>query len=216
MRTPSIQRCVAASETVMMVTLDASALRRGIAAFREREPRDAMYRIASFLVSHFWGDAREMANALGVLLLTWNQAFYRFGPFDYAALEECIARNQEVLDSFRSRDILTYSPADDGSVTHLYEQFLEALGIVEGNCAGRRSPVGVAKALHLLAPAFFPLWDAEIARAYGCHYTYIPFIRRMKELAELLAPEIDARSTDKTLLKLIDEYNYARFTKGWV
>jgi len=38
----------------------------------------------------------------------------------------------------------------------------------------------------------------------------------MKDLALILAPEVDEKSTGKTLLKLIDEYNYAKFTKQWV
>ena len=76
--------------------------------------------------------------------------------------------------------------------------------------------MAVAKALHLLAPAFCPLWDDKIAKAYSCHYKYIPFMRKMKNLAELLVPEVDVQSTGKTLLKLIDEYNYAKFTKAWV
>ena len=45
---------------------------RGYQAFQTREPRDAMYRIATFLVEHFWGQPRDMADGLGVLLLTWN------------------------------------------------------------------------------------------------------------------------------------------------
>jgi hypothetical protein len=31
-----------------------------------------------------------------------------------------------------------------------------------------------------------------------------------------LAPKVDTKSTSRTLLKLIDEYNYAKFTKKWV
>jgi hypothetical protein len=41
-------------------------------------------------------------------------------------------------------------------------------------------------------------------------------MREMKRLAQILAPEVDINSTGKTLLKLIDEYNYAKFTKRWI
>ena len=144
-----------------------------------------MYKTATFLVEHFWGQPDKMADGLGVLLLTWNQAFYRYGPPDFDALEGCIERNQRVLDEYRNRDVLSYVPHDDPAIDHLYGQFLEALQIADGKKAGSRSPVSVAKALHLLAPAFFPLWDYMIATAYGCRYDYVSFMRLMKALSGL-------------------------------
>jgi hypothetical protein len=51
----------------------------GVSAFATREPRDAMYRVATKLIEFSWGDHEEVADGLGVLLLTWNQAFYRYG-----------------------------------------------------------------------------------------------------------------------------------------
>lgn len=196
--------------------INAMELVAGSNAFQKHEMRDAMYKTATFLVKHFWGNAREMSDGLGVLLLTWNQAFYRYGSLDFFLLENCIVRNQQILDSFRNRNILDYSPNDDDAVGNLYDQFLDALQIASGKMKGRQSPVAVAKALHLLAPAFFPLWDDKIARAYDCHYMYIPFMSKMKNMAEILASEINLQNTDKTFLKLIDEFNYAKFTKGWV
>lgn len=41
-------------------------------------------------------------------------------------------------------------------------------------------------------------------------------MREMKTLAQILEPVVDVAITGKTLLKLIDEYNYAKFTKGWI
>jgi hypothetical protein len=196
--------------------MNASELQEGYTAFQKHEGRDAMYKIATFLVETFWGKPRDMADGMGVLLLTWNQAFYRYGLFDFNALEDCIARNQELLEKYRNRTILSYLPADDEDIQLLYMQFLEALAIASGKRSGRQSPVAVSKALHLIAPSFFPLWDDKIAREYGCHYEYIPFIRKMKGLAELLAVEVDLENTYKTLLKLIDEYNYSKFTKQWI
>ena len=194
---------------------------KGYMAFQQREKRDAMYKTATFLVKHFWGKPSEMADSLGVLLLTWNQAFYRYGLFDFDKLEKCITSNQDLLDRYRERNILNYLPSDEQSVKHLFQQFLVALEICEGNKAGTKSPVAVSKALHLLSPAFFPLWDGQIAHAYDCYYSYNPqekymqFFRQMKNIAENLQHNISP-PIGKTLLKLIDEYNYARYTKRWV
>lgn len=134
-------------------------------AFQAHEKRDAMYKTATRLIDSSWGNTTEMVDGLGVLLLTWNQAFYRYGSFDFEILEKCIAQNLDSLTSYRN---------------------------------------------------FFPLWDDKIATAYKCHYQYIPFMQEMKKLAEILAPTVDEKITGKTVLKLIDEYNYAKFTKAWI
>ena len=207
------------SRTVKM-SISPDKLREGYLAFQQKERRDAMYKTATFLVEHFWGRAPQVAEGLGVLLLVWNAPCYRHGPFDFDALEKCILENQELLDQYRKRDILSFGPQDDVLIMPLFQAFLHALQICDGKCKGRRTPVGVAKALHLLAPAFFPLWDERIAKAFGCYYDsdpaakYLAFSRLIREIARELAPSVAA--SGKTLVKLIDEHNYARFSKGWV
>jgi hypothetical protein len=193
---------------------------RGCKEFERHEKRDAMYKVATSLVSSSWGKSSEMADGLGVLLLTWNQAFYRAGSFDFDRLEECIAVNFKGIDNFRKRDIASLSKSDEGDIRYLFTRFLEALRIESGKNKGRRSPVGVAKALHLLAPGFFPLWDASIERAYGCYDNkrademYVEFCWISKSIAMEVKSYISR--SDKTVLKFIDEYNYSKYTQGWV
>jgi hypothetical protein len=193
---------------------------RGYKAFEERESRDAMYKVASFIIKKSWGKPAEMADGLGVLLLTWNNAFYRYGPFDYDALESCIRKNLRLLKTYRRREIQSLSVEDEDTIKQLFRDFLQALQIFQGKMKGRRSPVGVAKALHLLAPAFFAIWDDKIARAYNCYYnndaaeSYVNFSWKTKAMAQTLSEHVKRR--DKTLVKLIDEYNYAKYTTKWV
>jgi hypothetical protein len=193
---------------------------KGCEEFEKHEKRDAMYKIATFLVSHFWGKPSDMANGLGVLLLTWNQAFYRYGIFDFDKLEECITENLQKIEDFRNRDISSLSNSDEDDIKDLFNKFLEALQIESGKMQGRKSPVAVAKALHLLAPKFFPLWDDKIARAYGCYYNenpaekYVSFTKITKAIADKVKNYISR--SDKTLIKLIDEYNYSKYTQGWI
>ena len=188
----------------------------GYRAFQTREPRDAMYRIATFLVEHFWGQPRDMADGLGVLLLTWNQAFYRYGAFDFGLLEEALRANMPVIESLRTRDIQSLVEADEPTIKRLFLTFLDALRTERG-----KSPVAVAKALHLLAPGFLPIWDDKIARAYACHYKphpekkYVAFAYKMQALAGQLQEHVPP-DCGRTFLKLIDEYNYAKHTKGWM
>ncbi len=80
--------------------------------------------------------------------------------------------------------------------------------------------MGAAKALHLLAPRFFPLWDRAIAKAYGLPLgergknaaRYHRFMAIAKRQCEDLGGE---RAVGQNLLKALDEYNYCRYTKHW-
>ena len=61
----------------------------------------------------------------------------------------------------------------------------------------------------------------KIARAYGCDYhtnpdrEYLAFAYRMQALARQLQEQVPS-GCGGTFLKLIDEYNYAKYTKGWI
>ena len=196
--------------------LTPSEFERGYRAFQAREPREAMYKTATFLVEHFWGQPREMADGMGVLLLTWNQAFYRYGSFDFACLEEALRTNMAIIERLRPRNIESLVKADEPTIKRLFLVFLDALRTERG-----KSPVAVAKALHLLAPDFLPIWDDKIARAYGCHYNrhpdkkYMVFAYEMQRLSRQLQEHVPP-DCGRTFLKLIDEYNYAKHTKGWI
>lgn len=169
---------------------------KGIRKFEKCEKRDAMYKVASFLIYYFWGKPSEMADSLGVLLLTWNQAFYRYGVFDFDKLEKFIRKNLRKLKGFRKRRIISLSDSDESEIECLFNDLLDVLKIDSYSMKGkkgkkkeRKSPVAVAKALHLLAPNFFPLWDNEIAKAYKCRFTktdsakkYIAFCKILKEM----------------------------------
>jgi len=195
----------------------------GIEAFEKFESRDAMYKVATFLVSHFWGDYSNMADGLGVLLLTWNAAFYRYGTFNFDNLQKTIENNFSKIKYFRERDISTLKESDYEDVRDLFEKFREALKSVSNNT---KSPVAVAKALHLLAPNFFPLWDKRISQAYKCNYQndpagrYILFSEITKEIAKEVSEYKEVKDImkkeNKTLLKLIDEYNYSKYTQQWI
>jgi hypothetical protein len=199
---------------------DPLAVANGSKQFRIHEKRDSMYRVATHLIEEFWGQPSWMADSLGVLLLTWNAAFYRYGPLDFDALDHTISDNLRVLSAFRARDISSFTVEDETPIRSLFSDFSEALKLADEKKKGTKSPVSAAKALHLLAPAFLPLWDDKIANAYDCNYAknseaqYIKFLKRAKDMAAYLDGKLDLGGY--TLLKVIDEYNYAKFTKHWI
>jgi hypothetical protein len=188
---------------------------RGYKAFDKHETRDAIYEVSRFLLTHFWGKPRKMSEALGVLLLVWNNAFYRYGRFSWIKLEKCIAKNMGALKELKRKDIFSLSKDDERIIKKLFSDFLKAL-VIDVNGEIRTSPVGTVKALALLVPDLFPFWDNKIANAYGCRFSknpgerYIEFMWICKEFAE----RIRGYGIKEKILKLLDQYNYMKITKN--
>lgn len=225
-----------------MIGITLGELEKGCASFSENESRDAMYKIACKLVTEGWNKPADVADGLGVVLLTWNQAAYRYGSFDFDELEDFLKKNEVVLNSFRKRNIRSFRPnTDEVAVKTLFEGALDALAFTE---ARRKTPVGAAKALHILAPSFFPLWDQEIAKECGYYWysserasaKYVAFMGYAQATIAALEEQFDgggrpsglppARSLaaslskragrSKTMLKFLDEYLYSKYTQGWI
>lgn len=218
--------------------LDYKEVLRGSHDYILNEKRDAIYKVASSLVSKSWFNSTDIADGIGVLLLVWNQAYYRYCNFDldFDSLEDFLARNARVLKDFRDREINSLTEQDEKAIDDLFNDLLNVL-----KCGDRKSPVAVSKALHLLAPGFFPLWDDDIAKAYRCYWEYseyasekyLKFMRKIRLLSQRIILTYSEGKIDqitakreftekvsanlpfvKSMVKILDEYNYA-FTKYW-
>jgi hypothetical protein len=149
----------------------------------------------------------SVAEALAVLLQTWNRVYYRFHPFDerhFRAIEALVHDHSPLIGKYRQRSIASFTLNEEDAVRILYSRFQQVLG-----------PVGAAKSLHLLAPLFFPLWDRAIAKAYHLKLDgdaateYVRFMRLTREQCRVLT-EQGAVWLD--LPKALDEYNYCTYT----
>jgi hypothetical protein len=199
----------------MVQTLTIREIEAARKAFEAHEPRDLFYRAATELVALAL-DGRtslSVAEALAVLLQTWNKMFYRYRRFDsqhFADIERLIRDHRSMLITFRQRSIQSLNQEDESEVVHVFKAFEEVLG-----------PVGAAKCLHLLAPRFFPLWDRAIADAYSLPLRprgrnaerYWRFMGIVKKQVQSLGGE---QAIGRNPLKAIDEYNYCKHTKGWI
>jgi len=187
---------------------------------------NSVYRTSSYLLAAEWNNIPTMADAVTVLLVTWNARFYNPGLFSLEELKEWLSAHLKTLSNFLKREITSLRPSDDAVIRDLFCTLLPVLQPAVGKWKDRQSPVSVAKSLHLLAPQFFPAWDGYIANYYGCNYAaspkpgktkadvaceaYIKFCYQMQTMANGLATTL--RSIDKPLLKRIDEYNYVTIT----
>jgi hypothetical protein len=223
------------TDKINIESIDYEELLRGSREYVMNEERDAIYKVATFLVGHFWFRPADIADGVGVLLLVWNQAFYRYCNFalDFEELEAWLRKNENILKDTRDRDISSLDTEDKKIIGKLFDELLDVL-----KCGNKRSPVAVSKALHLLAPNFFPLWDDDISEAYDCCWessdtastTYLVFMEKMKDLSQRIVETYLSRANvnrdasksaicrvasvnvpfTKSLLKIIDEYNYAK------
>ncbi len=191
--------------------------RAAITAYRTRETRGPIYFQALQHITEQWGNAGEMATGIGLLLKSWHNAFYRFGPYDPARLAVCLDENMPILGALRERVIHSFASDDESQVRRLFSTLTAALK--GGKNGEQESTVATAKAMHLLAPGFLPLWDNPIAGAYGQFpmwvHNYISFCGQMKELASAVQGYLP-NPDDCTILKRVDEFNYAVFTQRWV
>jgi len=163
---------------------DYKLMLQGCAGYIEYEKRDAMYKLALKLIKDANWNAEKLTEALGVLLLSWNAAFYtKYGSFDFDILEQFIIDNKSLLKHFERRYIFSYTTEDNNTIQNLYSSLLEATKSVRKI---GRTPVGVSKTLHLLAPNFFSLWDTAIAKKYkvywynGSKLSYNKYIKNQK------------------------------------
>jgi hypothetical protein len=214
------RNCPRATIASTRCLIQIAKLEQGCRAFELHQSRESVERVGAFLVEHWWGRHADMVDALTVLLLAWNAAFYHHGMFDQQRLENLLVGQWDVISSFRNREITSLTAGDHGTIRKLFVGFNAALQIQEGRSHGRCSPVAVARTLHLLGPRFFPLWDSEIANQYGCDYSnkpedaYTNFCNIIQTIATDLMGRVSPSS--KSLLERIDEFNYAQYTKGWI
>ncbi len=185
----------------------------GRKTFEEHEPRDLFYRAATELVAlALRGDAKlSPAEAVAVLLQTWNVTYYRFrGGFTrehFEELEQVIAETLPELLALRDERIEEVSDERRVEFEQMFSKYEDVVG-----------PVGAAKTLHLFAPFLFPLWDNRIAEAYGLRLSkpnadrYWRFMLISREQSRAVFAEGFAGNP----LKALDEYNYCRFTQGWI
>jgi len=168
--------------------------------------------LVTFGIQHERWDC--ICGGISLLVYAWNAPFYR-NPFDYALLETSLRSHWLLLMAFRARPLSSLNSNDQLGIERIFNALTSALS------PGRaRAQVSAAKALHVIAPTFFPMWDNSIAYdGYNCPYdeepgaAYVAFCERIQERVASLQADWDSLAaehwlTQKPLLKRIDEFNF--------
>jgi hypothetical protein len=197
-----------------MATIDCTApitpnqLHKARILYEQIEPRALTYRAARDLIRRADEGLSDLstAEAVGTLLLSWNANYYRFrGGFNedhLRQIEDLLRDRHADITDYRDRSLEDLDD-DEFEIVDLFDHFASVLG-----------PTGAAKALHVLAPRFFPLWDSHVQKAYRIWRTdgdgYLVFMLVTRD--QCLDVGGEAVWGD-ALVKRIDEYNYCRYTR---
>jgi len=191
--------------------------------FEEIEGRDIFYKLATKLISKS-DNMDDIIDAMFIILLTWNQAYYRYKPFDRKHYEELAGTIKNNMDIF---NILKEKSLDDVN----FDETENLIGKIYSKLLSILGPTGASKALHLMNKNLFMMWDDRIRKGYKTgtdERSYIIFMKEMQSIANEVIDSICRKFNcprdsaierllklinQKTLPKLIDEYNYVKFTK---
>jgi hypothetical protein len=193
-----------------------SEFRLGYTRYNERERRGPIWFDALRIIERSWGNPTEMEIGVNLIIRGWNRFYARY---DRRAAVRSIRRNLGPLGQLRLRPIASLSDQDENIIRRIFRDFHDSL---KRQSDSQRSAVSVGKALSLFAPYFLPIWDSNIAWRYDCWYfdahadlPYYRFCKKMKMLADRVRDCVPLED-DRPLLKRIDEFNYSKYTMGWI
>lgn len=139
------------------------------------------------------------------ILSTWNFATFRYAmkDFDLNGFKKIVENLNPYFAKFKDKSIESINFDDyESDIKYIFQELSKIKGI---------QYTGASKLMHLTAPEVFVMWDAYIRKAYGFKRgkseDYFNFLKKMQKLFKTIE-----KIKDKTLTKLIDEYNYVKFT----
>ena len=180
------------------------------------EPRAFCYDLASQFIleakseaDNAWYDDIKTTKGVLLLLFTWNFAAVRTKKLNFDNVGNLIRKNQ---DDLRLLEAFSIQSADEkawGVIEKVFASFMELLG-----------QTGASKALSLLNPHLFVMWDTAIRKRLNKELIpgikngesaqyYVTFLRGVQAIikeygiAEKLPP-------GSLIAKKIDEYHYVK------
>lgn len=183
----------------------AGELQNAHAIYIEHEPTAYAYRLTQYLLA---GDAFSGGEAIHALMRIWTPKGPQGTPAGIAQVLEATA---DARGTFAGRPIASLDDNDHASIADIYTAFRTEVGAV-----------GAAKALSVLHPRFFPIWDTKVAIAYigwkwrNDHAPPAHYLTFMAYAREQCISAVNEAEYGETLLKTLDEWNYAVWRKGWI
>ncbi len=180
--------------------------------FKE-EPRAFCYDIASDLIkegkrqSSDWYTHEKTIQGILLLLFCWNFAAKETKKLTISKVREVLENNKRELDDLEKYSLLTINESCREMIKKIYKEFRSVFG-----------QTGASKALSLLNPKLFVMWDTKIRNRLrkiikDIHNgetpeSYSNFLYGIRDIAIKFKLQ-DRLPTNTILAKKIDEFHFA-------
>lgn len=153
----------------------------GCIKFHELEPRDIIYLVARKIILENPTSEYGLLAGIEVLLLTWNAVYLQRQPRKVRERleDDILVSYGDVVDDF---EFLKEKKLDSVKLTET--ETANAINRIFKSFASRKSieRTGTSKAIHLILPELFMMWDDEIRRHY--HKLHPSYRIRSESIAE--------------------------------
>jgi hypothetical protein len=207
----------------------------GSQIYRDKEPKDALYddhigiweglpTLEEFSISH--------AQRLIDFINRWSTR----SPLNAEHLQAGYASAYPILLQLADRRLVSLALHPE-ELSEVQSGLAQAFDLV-ARCGPRNESTGASKILHVLLPSLFTMWDMRIAAGYGIYRdtseprpdgqayacTFLPRIcAQLREALTTLCLEygretanavmqLEKSNSGRTVPKMIDQYNFAKFT----
>jgi len=177
-----------------------------------KEPRAFCYDLAfemtrkdkrTFIVSD------ETVNGILLLLLTWNFAAPITRTLKQAKIRVLLSKNKERIDRLKNVTICSFADIYNSDVEVLFENFKKMFG-----------QTGASKALSLINPRLFVIWDTEIRKELNKKYIkgigngetaekYVRYLTGVQGIIKKYKLETKIKNKNE-IAKKFDEYNFVK------
>jgi|SRR3989344_559229 len=175
---------------------------RNIKKFNKLEKRGTFYEMFIKLIKNDYD-----IEAYFLILSTWNFAGFRYAinDFDIVGFKKVIKNKcNPIFNRLKKKELKTVNFNEiSKDVKELYNILSSIKGI---------KYTGAPKLMHIKNPKLFVMWDSYIKGYYGFRKgtaeDYVNFLKKMQEMFK----DIKWKNKNRTLAKVIDEYNYVNIT----
>ena len=181
-----------------------------------REPRAFCYEISTQLITQAkktagesWYEDKDTIKGVLLLLYTWNFAAKKTKTLNFQNVGELMRNTKNDLKFLKKYSIRTADNDAWGVIKQIFDQFRSLLG-----------QTGASKALSLLNPELFVMWDTAIRKRLNIELIrgimngesgeyYVIFLKGIQNIIEeyRIAEKLPQNSV---VAKKIDEYHYVR------
>lgn len=205
---------------VYIETPDSEEFSRIVGTYEKRYGKlELVYRdvLAKFQVKELSDfDKDYLVSILTQYLFKWGKMARVLGFKGCETLGSKLIQMDSQLKNFKQESLSTIDIIkNSGKITTIYDEIMNTRWKSNRGRIKRVGPTSTSKALHLVAPNLFMLWDRAIRNYYGFKdngVEYSRFLKTMQHWFNELKPTIERlqQQCDKSCTKIIDEYNWIK------